>query len=82
MKIFKEITGLSLATLLAVGLAACGSSAAKENDAQKGQTVGDQVDYTIVGTDPGSGLMQATEKARLRSMIFLIGSWFRDLGHL
>ncbi|WP_212965343.1 glycine betaine ABC transporter substrate-binding protein [Lederbergia ruris] len=60
---FKEITGLSLATLLAVGLAACGSSAAKENDAQKGQTVGDQVDYTIVGTDPGSGLMQATEKA-------------------
>lgn len=63
MKIFKEITGLSLATLLAVGLAACGSSAAKENDAQKGQTVGDQVDYTIVGTDPGSGLMQATEKA-------------------
>lgn len=63
MKIFKEITGLSLATLLAVGLAACGSSAAKENDAQEGQTVGDQVDYTIVGTDPGSGLMQATEKA-------------------
>lgn len=63
MKIFKEITGLSLAALLAVGLAACGSSAAKENDAQKGQTVGDQVDYTIVGTDPGSGLMQATEKA-------------------
>ncbi|MFS0615079.1 glycine betaine ABC transporter substrate-binding protein [Lederbergia ruris] len=60
---FKEITGLSLATLLAVGLAACGSSAAKENDAQEGQTVGDQVDYTIVGTDPGSGLMQATEKA-------------------
>ncbi len=63
MKIFKEITGLSLATLLAVGLAACGSSAAKENDAQEDQNVGDQVDYTIVGTDPGSGLMQATEKA-------------------
>lgn len=63
MKFLKRITGLSLATLLAVGLAACGSSAAKENDAQKDQTVGDQVDYTIVGTDPGSGLMQVTEKA-------------------
>lgn len=59
MKNFKLIKGMGIATLLAIGLAACGSDDKKAED----QTVGEQVDYTIVGTDPGSGLMQQTEKA-------------------
>ncbi|MEK3890450.1 glycine betaine ABC transporter substrate-binding protein [Bacillus sp. FSL K6-3431] len=66
MKLFKKVTGLGTAVLLALGLAACGSNDSK-NDAVEASgaktTVGDSVDYKIIGTDPGSGLMQATEKA-------------------
>lgn len=50
-------------------LAGCGSNnPAEESDAQAGQSegtmevVGEQFDYTIVGIDPGAGLMKATDK--------------------
>ncbi|MDR6998889.1 glycine betaine ABC transporter substrate-binding protein [Neobacillus niacini] len=48
-----------LAALLTAGLAACGSD--KTNG--KAKTVGDSVDYKIIGIDPGAGLMKASAKA-------------------
>ena len=60
MTLLKKFTGLGAAAFLAVGLAACGSTSAEQ---EKGdQTVGDSVGYEIVGIDPGSGHMQATER--------------------
>ncbi|MED3563073.1 glycine betaine ABC transporter substrate-binding protein [Bacillus xiapuensis] len=50
-----------LAALLTVGLAACGSD--KANGDGKGKTVGDSVNYKIIGIDPGAGLMKASAKA-------------------
>src|SRR5690348_13726056 len=50
-----------LAALLTVGLAACGSD--KSSSDAKGKTVGDSVDYKIIGIDPGAGLMKASAKA-------------------
>ncbi|MBI0577788.1 glycine/betaine ABC transporter [Neobacillus cucumis] len=50
-----------LAALLTVGLAACGSD--KTSSDAKGKTVGDSVDYKIIGIDPGAGLMKASAKA-------------------
>src|SRR5699024_10893886 len=48
------------ATCLALGLGACGSSSASQNDGE--QTVGESVDYKIIGLDHGSGHMEASEK--------------------
>ncbi|MGE7269996.1 glycine betaine ABC transporter substrate-binding protein [Brevibacillus panacihumi] len=64
------LKGLTLAlgmSLLMVGCSS-GSPAPEGNSApQNGETaqggVGQQVDYKIVGIDPGAGLMKATEKA-------------------
>ncbi|MBD7938138.1 glycine/betaine ABC transporter [Cytobacillus sp. Sa5YUA1] len=39
---------------VALGLAACGSNETDEN-----ATIGDQVDYEIIGIDPGAGIMKA-----------------------
>lgn len=44
--------------VLTLGLAACGSNSNDEN-----ATIGEKVDYKIVGIDPGAGLMKATNKA-------------------
>lgn len=58
-----------LATLLTVGLAACGSNKTsseekKGNSNEKsGASVGESVDYKIIGIDPGAGLMKASAKA-------------------
>src|SRR5699024_3654895 len=50
--------GLGAATVLALGLAACG------DDQNEGTgTVGEQVDYKITGIDPGAGIMEAAERA-------------------
>ncbi|MEH7345494.1 glycine betaine ABC transporter substrate-binding protein [Bacillus sp. JJ1532] len=54
--------------VLALGLAACSSDEAGNNGdkAEKGasnQSVGDSVDYKIIGIDPGAGIMKATEAA-------------------
>lgn len=52
---FKKLL-LPLILLLTVGLVACGNN---DND----DTLGGQVDYKIVGIEPGAGIMQATNKA-------------------
>lgn len=54
MLLKKKLVGLSAAALLALGLAACGND--KENDTK--ETVGDSVDYKIVGIEPGAGVME------------------------
>lgn len=62
MTLLKKITGIGTIAFLALGLAACGSDDAKQ-DKTASDTVGDLVNYEIVGIDPGSGHMEATEKA-------------------
>jgi len=54
-----------VAALLTIGLAACGTdkTATEENGGKKGTSVGDSVDYKIIGIDPGAGLMKAAAKA-------------------
>ena len=59
---FKKITRLGTIALLSLGLAACGSADAKQ-DKSTNKTVGELVDYEIVGVDPGSGHMEATAQA-------------------
>ena len=65
MTLLKKVTGLGTAALLALGLAAC-SSDSKDNDEGKttgtNAIVGESVDHTIVGIDPGSGHMELTAK--------------------
>lgn len=62
MRFFKKITGLGAIALLTLGLTACGGDKEKQ-DKTAGGTVGDLVNYEIVGIDPGSGHMEASEKA-------------------
>ncbi len=64
MTLFKKLTGLGTAALLTLGLAACSDDSTNANPEQDGsaKTVGDLVDYEIIGIDPGSGHMQATEE--------------------
>ncbi|QED50173.1 glycine betaine ABC transporter substrate-binding protein [Cytobacillus dafuensis] len=57
-----------MVSVLTIGLAACGSDNASknENKTDKGDTkasVGESVDYKIIGIDPGAGLMKATAAA-------------------
>lgn len=72
MNMFKKITGLSAAAILAVGLAACGSDDAGSNSGSSNTgdssgtssaSVGESVKYKITGIDPGAGIMEATERA-------------------
>jgi glycine betaine/proline transport system substrate-binding protein len=53
---------LLFAALLTIGLAACGSDEASKKEDKGETTVGDSVDYKIIGIDPGAGLMKATAK--------------------
>ncbi|MBS4220565.1 glycine/betaine ABC transporter [Bacillus sp. FJAT-49711] len=59
MNLFKKVTGLGAAGVLALGLAACGS----DNASSDSDSVGKTVNYKITGIDPGAGIMQATEDA-------------------
>lgn len=64
MTLFKKLTGIGTAALLTLGLAACSgdsTNASAEQD-NSDQTVGESVDYEIVGVDPGSGHMQMTKE--------------------
>lgn len=54
---FKKILGFTSVFALSMGLAAC-SGAEEGSDTTK--SVGEQVDYEIVGIDPGAGLMKLT----------------------
>ncbi|MFC0471625.1 glycine betaine ABC transporter substrate-binding protein [Halalkalibacter kiskunsagensis] len=70
----KKLLGFTSASVLALGLAACGAEdVAEETPADEAEgteeapaeetdatPVGEQVDYTIVGIDPGAGLMNIT----------------------
>ncbi|WP_342509343.1 glycine betaine ABC transporter substrate-binding protein [Sporosarcina sp. FSL K6-2383] len=60
MTLFKTITGIGTAALLAIGLAACGNDESKTVETTT--SVGESLDYTIVGIDPGSGHMELTAK--------------------
>ncbi|MBN6886045.1 glycine betaine/proline transport system substrate-binding protein [Cytobacillus horneckiae] len=46
--------------LTLVGLSACGSS---EEVSNNDKSLGENMDYKIIGIDPGAGIMKATEKA-------------------
>ncbi|MCG7337038.1 glycine/betaine ABC transporter [Sporosarcina sp. ACRSM] len=66
MTLTKKLAGLGATALLAFSLAACGNGdekneASTETDSTK--SVGESVDYKIIGIDPGAGLMEATENA-------------------
>lgn len=52
----KKLVGVTSALALTFGLAACGG----EQTGSSAGTVGEQVDYKIVGIDPGAGLMNLT----------------------
>ncbi|MDF0728459.1 glycine betaine ABC transporter substrate-binding protein [Cytobacillus sp. S13-E01] len=54
----RKLVGTTLALGLTIGLAACGGS---ETSGNEDQTVGDRVEYKIVGIDPGAGLMKSTK---------------------
>lgn len=56
MLLKKKLVGLSAAVLLALGLGACGSGNANENDVA--ETIGESVDYKIIGIEPGAGIME------------------------
>lgn len=64
---FKKLLGLTSAAVLSLALVACGSGE-ENNDgdtsssSNEGQSVGESVDYTITGIDPGAGIMAATAK--------------------
>jgi glycine betaine/proline transport system substrate-binding protein len=67
---FKKLLTASLTLGLTVGLAACGSTS-EDTSGSEGSTetvntttsIGESVDYEIVGIDPGAGLMKATSSA-------------------
>lgn len=65
---FKKILGFTAAATLALGLTACGEEEAGTDTSTETGTetetetvsVGEQVDHTIIGIDPGAGLMNIT----------------------
>ena len=67
MKLSKKIVGISAASFLALGLAACGDDDAKKDegttDGGSDKSAGEMVDYKITGIDPGAGVMEATNRA-------------------
>lgn len=52
---YKKLLGITAAITLTIGLAACGSNEA-EGSTETG-SVGESVDYKIIGIDPGAGIM-------------------------
>lgn len=59
---FKKVAKASLAIGLTIGLAACGDSDEAGTTTGSG-SVGESVEYEIVGIDPGAGIMKATASA-------------------
>ncbi|WP_203246171.1 glycine betaine ABC transporter substrate-binding protein [Sporosarcina beigongshangi] len=62
MTLLKKVTGIGTAALLALGLAACSSDSNEDKTTGTNAAVGESVDHTIVGIDPGSGHMELTAK--------------------
>jgi glycine betaine/proline transport system substrate-binding protein len=52
----KKLVGLTLGSVLTLGLVACSG----EKVDTSSQSIGEQLDYKIVGIDPGAGLMKLT----------------------
>ncbi|MFD2680692.1 glycine betaine ABC transporter substrate-binding protein [Bacillus seohaeanensis] len=67
MKKNLRFLGLSSVLALSLGLAACGgdeeATSTDGGDSDSKASVGEQVDYKIVGIEPGAGIMKATTKA-------------------
>ncbi|WP_273835706.1 glycine betaine ABC transporter substrate-binding protein [Guptibacillus sedimenti] len=62
----KGLTGLALFLSLTLILAACGgnnSGESSEGSSESGSNVGEEMDYEIVGIEPGAGIMKATTSA-------------------
>ena len=62
----KGLTGLVLFLSLTLILAACGgnnSGDSSEGSSEDGSNVGEEMDYEIVGIEPGAGIMKATTSA-------------------
>ncbi|MFS0824084.1 glycine betaine ABC transporter substrate-binding protein [Bacillus sp. 1P02SD] len=60
---FKKVVKASLAIGLTIGLAACGGGSEETGNSSSSASVGESVDYKIVGIDPGAGIMKATGSA-------------------
>ncbi|MED4602080.1 glycine betaine ABC transporter substrate-binding protein [Paenibacillus validus] len=56
-KLMKVLAVIGISSVVA--LTGCG----KESSTASSEFIGDQVDYQIIGIDPGAGLMKSTEKA-------------------
>ncbi|WP_404330837.1 glycine betaine ABC transporter substrate-binding protein [Mesobacillus maritimus] len=56
----KKIVGITSALALTLGLAACGGNETSSDSEGSTKSVGEQVDYKIIGIDPGAGLMNLT----------------------
>ncbi len=63
--------GMAIVMTLSLALAGCGGSSSPSNTGQSGEngnegankSIGEQVNYEIIGIDPGAGLMAATREA-------------------
>lgn len=61
---FKKVVKASLAIGFTLGLAACGGNSDEAGTTSSSSaSVGESVDYEIVGIDPGAGIMKATASA-------------------
>lgn len=56
----KKFVGITSALALTLGLAACGGSETSSDSEGSTASVGEQLDYQIVGIDPGAGIMNLT----------------------
>jgi len=58
---YKQITRLFFALMVIISLAACSES--KKEAAGQNQSIGEEVDYEIIGIDPGAGIMNQADEA-------------------
>lgn len=54
----KKSLGLTSAIVLSIGLTACGGNGETEENDNASSSIGEEVDYTITGIDPGAGIME------------------------
>lgn len=57
----KKFLGITSVLALSIGLTACGGN--EEDTTNESASVGEAVDYKIVGIDPGAGIMKQTDEA-------------------